>query len=223
MTQRRLVLFGAAVVASTMSACGSNRSVEPLAGVAPVESTEPSPSQPPMAMTTAAAVTASPTADLSPTTVSITAPTTDQEVQPPPTFTARCPEPPGDETADLGVRVTVGPLDLVDNTPTTYVGPDVQRLGYTIRDTTGTARTLELGIAMLYVTTVDGEIISAPMGVEAIGVAVQVPANGEVVAPFAWSPIDCRTQLAIEPGTYRAILDVGRVGLILVEELVITS
>lgn len=163
------------------------------------------------------------TAVLSPTTVSFTIPATNQDAQSSPTLPARCPEPPGDEPAELGIRVAVGPLHLIDNTPTTYVGPDVRGLGYTIRDTTGVARTLDLGIAMLYVTTMDGEIISGPMGVEAISVAVQVPANGEVVAPFVWSPIDCRTQRAIEPGTYRAMLDVGLVGPILVQELVITS
>ena len=163
------------------------------------------------------------TAVLSPTTVSITVPATNQDAQSSPTVPARCPEFPGNEPAELGIRVAVGPLHLIDNTPTTYVGPDVRGLGYTIRDTTGVARTLDIGIALLYVTTVDGEIISGPMGVEAIGVAVQVPANGEVVAPFVWSPIDCRTHQAIEPGTYRAILDLGLVGLIPVEELVIAS
>ena len=163
------------------------------------------------------------TAVLSPTTVSFTIPATNQDAQSSPTLPARCPEPPGDEPAELGIRVAVGPLHLIDNTPTTYVGPDVRGLGYTIRDTTGVARTLDLGIAMLYVTTMDGEIISGPMGVEAISVAVQVPANGEVVAPFVWSPIDCRTHQAIKPGTYRAILDLGLVGPIPVPELVITS
>lgn len=163
------------------------------------------------------------TAVLSPTTVSFTDPATNQDMQSPPTLSARCPEIPGHEAAELGIRVAVGPLHLIDNTPITYVGPDVRGLGYTIRDTTGVARTLDIGIAMLYVTTVDGEIVSGPMGVEAIGVAVDVPANGEVVAPFVWNPIDCRTQMTIEPGTYQAILDLGTLGLIPVEELVITS
>lgn len=139
-----------------------------------------------------------------------------------PPNTTRCPERPAGEEANLGITPIVGPLSLSENTPTTYVGPDVEQYGYTIIDDIGTQRRLEFGIAMLYVLDADGGVLSGPDGVEAIGITIDVPARGEVVAPFVWDSTDCRTQLPIEPGKYRAILDVGTQGLLLVDELTIT-
>jgi hypothetical protein len=121
-----------------------------------------------------------------------------------------------------GVSATVGHLSVTDKTPITYLGPDVQRPGYVIHDETGTDQTLELGIAMLFISTLDGEVVSGPQGVEAIGVTIALPADGEAIAPFVWNPIDCRTQRAIAPGSYRAVLDFLGPDFIAVDELIIT-
>ena len=139
------------------------------------------------------------------------------------TGATRCPDLPArDGEAGLGLGAFVGPLSLIDGAPTTYEGPDVTKEGFVLRDLTGEDRSLDVGVFQLFLTNDNDEVVSAPLGVEAIGVLIDLPAAQESVAPFVWNRIDCRTQLSVEPGTYRGVLFVESFGAISVEQVRVT-
>lgn len=167
--------------------------------------------------------TASDTAPSTSVSLPATIPVTHQDAQSPPPSSPRCPEwwsPEGQPMRD--VSATIEPLSVTAGPATTYADPDVVHPGYTIHDETGEEQTLDIGIAMLFILTSDGEVISGPDGVDMIGITVEVPASGDAVAPFVWSPVDCRTGQPVEPGTYRGVLDLSGTGTITVDELVVT-
>ncbi len=56
-----------------------------------------------------------------------------------------------------------------------------------LRDLTGEDRSLDVGVFQLFITNDNDEVVSAPLGVEAIGVLIDLPAAQESVAPFVWN------------------------------------